>query len=457
MTKTSFYLVFTVALSASMIGFVTSVTPQLVITAIVALTMLAILLRKPELILGVFLSAMFVWTFLPGSLYERLTGLFLPLTAGLAGGALIVRYKIRPERVDALGMVLLAFSFYLYVAVFWSPALTYGFFKATSFFIGSTLLYFVVLWVYRQRPEDAWHLVTVVTLLGLLAVVITFVASLNTGFAVDARTSRVYYIRYVMGFEYYALSNSLQLSAICAFALYQRKRESTERWLWLVVFTFAFWGLLALSQRAQILGVIAACMILVATSSFRLQERLVGRSRVTPRFLLGGAMILALLVISVQSASKLNLAFLAEDGNISARLDLYQSARMIFWDSPLWGTGTGSFSSIAFGVDERIFAHNVILDTFVEGGFIGFILLFGVLYTVFLYARRLPRERSSISMLGWIGLSIFVSRLLVGMLSADLASLNLGPWLAMLAIGVSDSKRVVSLRHRSQSVVTPQI
>ena len=151
---------------------------------------------------------------------------------------------------------------------------------------------------------------------------------------------------------------------------------------------------------------------------------------------LGVLLLLLFLVVLILGASKFSIEFMAQDGNILSRLELYRNAVQQFLASPWWGNGTGGFTEGAFGVDERIFAHNVFLDVLAEGGLIGTVLFLGVLYFIFLRARRLWRHDTSQSALGWIGLAVCVGRLVVSMFSADLASLNIGPWLAMLSIGV---------------------
>jgi len=425
-------LVTILVLSAVAGGFIISYYSLVVPAIIIMGIALVVLLYRPELMLGIFLAAMFVWTFLPSTLYDILKGFFVPLTVGIASGIIIIRYGIKLKRFNAFDVALLVFSFYLYVALFWSPAPTYGFFKATSFFLGSTFLYFVVVWAYHQRPRALWWLVIIVALLGLLPVFFTVIASLNVGFDVDARTARTYYLTYVMGWDVYGLSNSLQLAGICSFALYQRQRQCSDRWLWIIIFIATFWALLALSTRAQILGVAVACAILVAANGL-FQKRYSSL-----RIFTGIGIMLALIVIAFVGAYKFNPAYIVQDENVFTRFDLYESAWSEFADSPLWGSGTGSFSFSIFGIDVRIFSHNIFLDILAEGGLVGLLLFMGVLCTlVVLYVRRLPKNTDSFSLLGWLGLALCASRLVVGMFSADLSSLNLGPWLAMLAIGAS--------------------
>jgi len=427
------HLLWFLGILSAILGLASASAPVLGLT--VAAFAAGAVLQRPEFLLGMYLSAMYVWGLLPAALYARLSGFFLPLTAVLATLSLILHYGIKFYRLTLHDVMLLAFSGYVLLGVLWSPAPNYGIFKALSFFLGSVFLFFLMYWGYREKPQALWRFVRVVVGLGMVAFVLVLIASLNVGgFGPAARSTRVYYLQNVMGIQYFALSDALQLAAICAFALFLRSQHRLK-WLWLGAFLALGWAALALSQRAQLLGIISACVGLLVFRAWLSPEPTSKRQLRVGDMVVGGLLLVVLLGIALLGASKFSISFMLQDNNILTRLELYREAVQQFLASPVWGNGTGGFTMGAFGVDARIFAHNVFLDILAEGGLIGILLWGGVLAAILSRAWKLGHTHTAASALGWIGLAVCISRFVVSLFSADLSYLNLGPWLALLSVG----------------------
>ncbi len=405
------------------------------------------LLYKPELLLGVFFSAMGIWYLLPASLVGLLSGFITPLTLVLAGIALMVRYGIPGISIRKTGMALLAFSAFLFVSILWTSAPTNGLFKAQAFFLGSTTLYFLIWWIYRKHPGNLWQIAVAVALLSLVPVVVVLATGMRVGLEPARRAARAYAINYQTPFNVYGLSNGLHVGMICAMALYLKRRRTLKRWFWLLLGIADFWALIQLSQRAQLLGSLLACGLLIAGQQGFRQFASAAKARInTKSLLLAGIVLLILLGLALANASKLNFSFMASDSNISSRLTLYVRAFTGFLERPFLGHGLGAFSMDVFGVDSRIFSHNMLLDILYECGLFGMALFMVVLFRIGIYARYVIRHPATLGGLGLLGLALVIGRLFVSMFSADLSSVHIGAWLAMMVVAVSQA--------RSTNVVT---
>jgi len=427
---------------------------QALIPAIVlfALSVAAIsVLYRPELLLGVFFAAMGIWSLLPASLDNLLSGFISPLTVVLAGIALMMRYGLPSISIGKTGMALLVFSAFLFVSTLWTSAPTNGLFKAQAFFLGTTALYFLVWRVYRRCPGNLWQISVAVALLSLVPVVVVLATGMRVGFEPARRTARAYFINNQSPFNVYGLSNGLHVGMICAMALYLKHRRAFRRWLWLFLVAANFYALILLSQRAQLLGSLLACGLLIAGQQGFRQFASSAKARINAKsLLLAGIVLLILLVLALANASKLNLSYMASDGNISSRLTMYVRALTGFLDRPLLGHGLGSFSMDVFGIDSRIFSHNILLDILYEGGLVCMAAFLVVLFRIATYARYIIMRPGVLSGVGLLGLALVTGRLFVAMFSADLSSVHLGAWLAMMVVAVSQARQTNATKVQRQ-------
>lgn len=435
----NFLLVCCVGIASLTVGWVLDLEIESILLFFgFALAASVILISLPEIALGVYLVAMGVWIFLPAQLIELLTGYFFPITVLIACFFVVLKYGIRTIALNRLEVALLVFSSFLFLSVGWTSGRAGGLFNAASFFLGTTVFYFLLRWSYAKNGMNLWRLVELSSILGLVPVAVTFVASLYTGgFGPESRIARVFYIQNETNFQYYGLANGLEVAMICAVALFFKNYRSKWKWFWLFLTGLDYWALLALSQRAQIIGVLLACTFLIATRKSFNQFGARVKSGVWLRSSILGVVFLVFMgTIAIFVAAKLNVSFIAEDTNISTRFELYQWAWDGFFQSPLWGHGLGSFSQDFFNVDARIFAHNIFLGMLYEGGLIGFILLAYLLYCMYSYARQLFSSPYLLGGVGLVGIAMCISRLTVGMFSANISSLNIGPWLALIVLAV---------------------
>ena len=393
-------------------------------------------LAVPELLLGGFLAGMSAWVFLPSELASRMSGYLMPLTIALAGLAMLLRYRFRPISIDRMGRALLILSGYLFISVLWTSAPQNGLYKASAFFLNTVVLYFLVRWAYHRRLVNLWRLVVIIAMLGLLPLTITVMAWTRVG--LDRSASLNYFFISQTKFDVYALTNSLQLAMICATALWLRNGGRMRRWFWLGLAGMEFWALVSLGQRAQLAGSLLAFGVLVAARNGLSGFASFTRRRMGPRSVfLGVLSVLVLSSIALAFTNKLNLAYMASDPSISSRFQFYQWGLTGSVERPMLGHGLGSFSFDFFGVDARVFSHNILVDMLYEGGLVGLVLFLAILYIAYAYARFLVRNPGANAGLGVLGLALLVGRLFVVMFSADVSSLAIGPWLAMMTIPAS--------------------
>ncbi len=358
----------------------------------------------------------------------------MPLTVTTATVAVWLRYRAAQPRMDAVALAMAAFTGYLWLSVAWTSSPKNGLFKAAGWTLGSFVIYLVIYGQYRVRPHRLWRMLSFVAVLGIVSLAVVSWASLGNGFGPGSRVARAHAITYQTPFQVYGLSNSLELGMIAASALALRAPRSIRRWWWVILAAVYFWGLIALSQRAQLLGASLACFILIAGRrglgrAARHRPRIGGRS-----LLLATVGVVVLVGASAATAYKMSPTYILQDQNVSIRLSFYAWTVERFPERPLLGHGIGSFSQDRYGEDSRIFAHNIVLDTIYEGGAVGLVLSAAVAWQIFLLARRSWQSPWAGAGLGFVGLAFLCSRLVVGMLSADVSSLHIGPWMAMLAM-----------------------
>ena len=107
----------------------------------------------------------------------------------------------------------------------------------------------------------------------------------------------------------------------------------------------------------------------------------------------------------------------------------FYSAALDFWTrAPLFGVGLGGFGPLMFGVDQRLYPHNVVLQILSELGIVGIVLFLPVLI--------IPLRRVSLARL-WnepvllCALMLTLNNLFYSMFSGDL---SIGEWLATLGM-----------------------
>lgn len=133
------------------------------------------------------------------------------------------------------------------------------------------------------------------------------------------------------------------------------------------------------------------------------------------------------------------LVLFTEEGggdSSSGRIDRYLSAYEMMKDSPLIGTGLGSFPLYFLEEDIVDYPHNLIVEVFAEIGVIGLIICFLVFLIGFIRVLKLYKKNTwFISTYAVVAIAIFIYYLVFSMVSGDLNSnRNLYVFLAMICM-----------------------
>ena len=144
-----------------------------------------------------------------------------------------------------------------------------------------------------------------------------------------------------------------------------------------------------------------------------------------------------LLTLFSRALSRFSLLFAENKGNsVNVRVEhIYWSINAIF-DNVLnfiFGYGFGSYNFIKTGVDTRNYPHNIFLETFVELGFIGFLLLIALFLFLFLLSKKQKHIKYSL---------LYV--LLISMFSGSLTDMRM--FFGILAVILSINKS--QIKHK---------
>ncbi|MBD3337344.1 MAG: hypothetical protein GF355_17665 [Candidatus Eisenbacteria bacterium] len=115
--------------------------------------------------------------------------------------------------------------------------------------------------------------------------------------------------------------------------------------------------------------------------------------------LLAGGLLLVLLGVALLPA-ELRRRFLGFEGPHAIQVGLSWRLRLYLWDAALhqiaqafpFGLGTGGFAMAVAGADLRLYPHNIILESLVELGLVGFILVAAVVVLAWRAMRRLQDD-----------------------------------------------------------------
>lgn len=79
------------------------------------------------------------------------------------------------------------------------------------------------------------------------------------------------------------------------------------------------------------------------------------------------------------------------EGDLTGRLEIWRQGIVAFAEHPIFGTGSGTFTTAIATPDSRLGAHNVFLSILVQVGIIGFALFAIILVLSFCYAKQQPK------------------------------------------------------------------
>lgn len=165
----------------------------------------------------------------------------------------------------------------------------------------------------------------------------------------------------------------------------------TTRVLRILIFAWLLGATVVLAGRSPLLGALAG-MMLPLYAGLRLRVRSAADLTVRRRVLWALLLILAIGLVTayaseksdrLQALQRWRTVFEAPEGGDSTaiRLSYYPLSLQLWGQSPIIGYGIGSWPVLAGFGDVRGFPHNLILETLVELGLVGTILLVAVVFS----------------------------------------------------------------------------
>lgn len=138
-------------------------------------------------------------------------------------------------------------------------------------------------------------------------------------------------------------------------------------------------------------------------------------------------------------------------GTAGKRLGYYRAALELFQKKPLAGWGVGSWGVLYFGyeTDKVVYPHNIVLETAVEEGLMGLLILLGIVAYLYSAGRLIIRNREDLAFVIPIAIYCF----LFSMFSGDIGNRAVWAWLG-IACAVA---RMTLLSAREQTVRRVQV
>jgi len=165
-------------------------------------------------------------------------------------------------------------------------------------------------------------------------------------------------------------------------------------------------------SRGPLLSMIIAILFYILSSKQYFSKKII-------KLVLMGLLLL-IVIISFVPLDIINARFTnldLENQSFQARISFMRLGIEAFADKPLLGQGLGGYSMYAFHTDERVYPHNLIVETLSEFGLLGFIMLIIGACTFVTSLKTIRKSNENYILL--IFVSIFVYYFTNSMFSGD--------------------------------------
>jgi O-antigen ligase len=473
-------LVILIVISSWGIVFLIKLFPLSTFTLIATFSLIIFTIKYPEYTVAILYVGMFLWEFFPTS--GILSGYRVPITllwlmiSYLLHGFIIDRRGFR-FTFTKLDLQLGIFCGFAGFSLLWSGNRDYGIWKLSLFFGMSVLLAWFLRCFYSSRPLRLPLLIWATSIVSLIPLFLLTWVSLDIGGIEGLIPGRFYTelrLAFDTMFSVYGASDALMIGGLLITYYLIKTSRRFLKGLFVISLVWYAWGLLMLGQRTQFLvwliGVVLLFWHLSKDTTVMLWRKKTLRT------------VLILLMIYVGIWSQItynprsNLAFLEEDMSLTNRLVAIEVALAAFADQPLVGVGLGDYEKYSQRYSykfqgkpgelgsklhtevSRSFPHNIFFEILSETGIIGFALwilsFFTILSLIFSAWNIKSTKLSGLFVTGNIW---FLTRLLIGMSSGDLASLAWGPPLAIISLTQAQNVKAsfsISNSQRKQYDVT---
>lgn len=337
----------------------------------------------------------------------------------------IIKGKTPRIYFNTIFIVAIAFGLFLFAGVLWTPSPQYGIWKTEAYLLFN-LVGMMGIILFSGEFSSQRRIILSAAILGI----VTCVLSIHDIFTYNLEWKR-----------FSGYSNPIWLSrsvGAYVFAILVVILTTKYRSLKLCLFV-VMGGLFYIMFHTGSRGPVFSFFITLAFIPFLLPGKSLIRKMAI--FLVFTILGIFLFVKIPSEAQERYLILLRpggyiEDTSAPARLYLYGTAFNLFLAKPILGSGTGGFSLFSYGLDGRIYPHNIFLEIGSELGMVGLALfiLFLLLNVAKIKKLIIPLsgiDKSNIFLI-WATL-LFIFSCVNAMVSGDIAS-NSTLWFSSSAL-----------------------
>lgn len=320
-----------------------------------------------------------------------------------------VRSKMFTAGLSKILLVLFLFLSYLALTLTYSSNQAYGFQKILNF-LSSTVpsviaFYYLIVTVSKERFKIFIIALVTITLVTVTYILIDYPFDPGTIYEYRAgRWSHVIYGRIIGSIAVVFL--------FCLMWMIEKSKTKEERRkvISLIFITsLAVYGLYLSSLRSAMIGVVLCVVLGVLWLVYRMvvnRETLdVRRKPATPGKQLVGIVTVVILTISfmilIPKPEIIDIRFdnltqiedmkFGGDEPINTRIEALKISKELFFVHPVFGVGFGGFRSYNNFSEIVKYPHNIFLEMAVEGGVVGLLVLWVLLFILFKYTYRYSR------------------------------------------------------------------
>lgn len=326
--------------------------------------------------------------------------------------------------------VLFLFAVLLFLGVVHSSAPSYGFEKASRFFIFNILLFIATI-LFIKEKRDIIHIFAFTVGLSFIFATIMFYEGIRS--FVGGDVTQLIVRMTILGADPIGSARIFSVSfLILLVAAYftPRRRDSIILYILSAYFLVA---LIVTNTRGPLVSTFAAVIIFVlfiSNMKFRTIALYFGLfiAAIASAFLFLPDFLTSRYEVLLDAGAVQQAVEGGEVDTISSRLLMWSMALKGTFESAwtfIFGHGTGSFASLFHFGDIRWYPHNMFLETFYEIGFIGLFVLLLHFTQISIFGRRLYKnlsDRPSELMIVRIIIVGAISFFFAVMVSGDLAS-----------------------------------
>lgn len=343
---------------------------------------------------------------------------FFGLIVGISIIFNILKDRIKIPRISSKFFVpYFILAMLMLSSLLYTKAPIYGEDKFLRFITITTMSIFAPLFLFKNKKSLERFFYILITISSIMAIDSIII---NSGVI---RFHEIFYSDYIDLGRINILS-----SLLIIFYFIENSKNTAIKFGWSALFFVNIFGAFFDKGRMPVLAFIGTLLFLGVSSLFSL---LIKKSPAKEKTLKTVCYTLSIVLLSFIFFHKqfssliMRMILLTQGGGESllVRLDLFKSSFKAFYENPILGLGIGGFSTYHYGVDQRLYPHNIILEIGSELGILGltsYFFLIGFCLIYFLALQKKYTEKKEYHSLLIMVLAASVFMFLNTMVSGDI-------------------------------------